>query len=330
MSPATLPVFEQIADVIHNADVIALACHARPDGDAIGSLIALGHSLRLAGKNARLICEDPVPGNLSFLPGVEIIELPGEEIADLDVAIALDTAVQDRLGLEVNRVFAKAKTWVNIDHHGTNPQYGDINYIESTSPATGQIVYNFLKSQNLPIDETIRQSLYTAISTDTGSFQFRNTGPHTLRIIAELMEAGSEFSELCLRLYHTHPLRYLMLQKALLNEMKLSAGNRIASWAMSQELQKSIGIQPGDTEGLIDILRGIEGVLSPVIFDELPDGRIRVSVRSKDERLDVSKVCLTFGGGGHRMASGARLPGPLEDAERRFLEVLEDEIKRLA
>ncbi|WP_206171106.1 DHH family phosphoesterase [Phragmitibacter flavus] len=321
--------FDHIGEVLRNAETIAIAGHVRPDGDAIGSIVALGHSLMLAGKKVRILSEDKVPLNLAFLPEVGLVEQPPESIENLDVAVALDTAVKDRLGDNVNRVFAGAKVLVNMDHHGTNPRYGHLNYIEMTSPATGQIIFDFLKSQGLPMDAVVRDHLYTAISTDTGSFQFSSTTAHTHRIIAEMMEAGSQFWELCQKLYNTFPLRRLLLQKALLNEMKLSAGNRIASWAMSHELQSEIGTQPGDTEGLIDMLRGIDGVISPVIFEEMADGRVRVSVRSKDERLDVSKVCLVFGGGGHRMASGARMAGPLAVAEQRFLEALEDEIKRI-
>jgi phosphoesterase RecJ-like protein len=329
MSMAMNDSFERIGEVLRRADVIAIAAHVRPDGDSIGSIVALGRSLMLSGKTVRVFSEDRVPLNLAFLPEVGMVEFPPASMENLEVAIALDTAVKNRLGENVNRVFAAAKTLVNIDHHGTNPRYGDLNYIDSCSPATGQIVYDFLKSQNLPIDAVVRDHLYAAISTDTGSFQFSCTTAHTHRIIAEMMESGSQFWELCQKLYNTFPLRRLQLQKALLNEMKLSAGNRIASWSMPFSLQREIGIQPGDTEGLIDMLRGIEGVVSPVIFEEQADGKVRVSVRSKDERLDVSKVCLVFGGGGHRMASGARLEGPLAEAEQRFLEALEDEIERL-
>lgn len=321
--------FQEIADILRQAKCIGIACHMRPDGDAIGSIVGLGRSLQLAGLKVRIISEDGVPRNLTFLPGSDLVEKPNGEDLGIDVAVALDTAVKDRLGDNTNRAFSTANVLINIDHHGTNPRYGHLNYVDKESPATGQIVYELIKAGGFPLDEMIRQNLYAAISTDTGSFQYSATTAATHRIIAEMMDAGSEFSSLCQMIYHNHPFRHLLLQKDLLNRMQLRAENRIASWQLTHALQKEIGMQPGDTEGLIDTLRSIEGVISPVIFEEQADGSVRVSVRSKDQRLDVSKVCAEFGGGGHRMASGARLQGPINEAANKFLVVLEDEIKRL-
>ena len=179
------------------------------------------------------------------------------------------------------------------------------------------------------MDEAIRQNLFAAISTDTGSFQYDSTSPRTHRIVADMMEAGLDTAELARRLYQSHPLRRTLLLKHLLNEMKLTCDRRIASWALTMETQLGVKMEPGDTEGLIDALRTIEGVIAAVIFEDMPDGKIRVSARSKDPNLDVSKVCAEFGGGGHRMASGTRMRGPIAEAEARFLESLKNEIERL-
>lgn len=319
----------RIAATLREARRIGLATHVRPDGDAIGSLVALGQSLHLAGKTVHALSEDGVPSNLAFLPGTEMVQKsPGEPI-DVDVAVALDTATKDRLGERTNRAFSIAPVLVNVDHHGTNPRYGHLNHIDTGSPATGQIVYEFLTQQGFPVDDVIRQNLFAAISTDTGSFQFSSTTPRTHRIIAEMMEAGLDTAGLSQRLYHEHPLRRVRLLKALFDGMKLTADDRIASWALTLETQRSVRMEPGDTEGLIDHLRTIEGVIAAVIFEETAEGRVRVSARSKDARLDVSKVCGEFGGGGHKMAAGARLPGPVAQAESRFLETLKNEIQRI-
>jgi phosphoesterase RecJ-like protein len=248
---------------------------------------------------------------------------------ELDVAVALDTATKDRLGERTNVAFSAAPTLINVDHHGTNPRYGHLNHIDTTSPATGQIVYDLLTQEGFPIDDVVRQNLYAAISTDTGSFQFSSTTPRTHRIIAEMMEAGLETSTLSQKLYHEHPRRRMHLLKALLNEMKFSCGNRVASWALTLATQQAARMEPGDTEGLIDTLRSVEGTIGVVFFEEIGEGKVRVSARSKDARLDVSKVCAEFGGGGHKMAAGARLPGPLDVAESRFLEALKNEIERI-
>jgi phosphoesterase RecJ-like protein len=319
-----------IATTLRDANTIAVASHVRPDGDSIGSIVALGRSLALAGKTVHIISEDEVPGNLTFLPGTELIQRADGNPLNIDVAVALDTATRPRLGDRVNASIGSAPLLVNIDHHGTNPQYGHLNFIDISYPATGEIVYDLLSHHGFPMDDGIRQNLFAAISTDTGSFQYDNTSPRTHRIVAEMMEQGLDTAELARSLYQSHPLRRTLLLKALLNEMKLACDGRIASWALTMDTQNAVQMEPGDTEGLIDHLRTIEGVIAAVIFEDMPDGKVRISARSKDPRLDVSKVCSEFGGGGHRMAAGARMPGPIHTAEARFLDSLQNEIKRLS
>jgi phosphoesterase RecJ-like protein len=208
-----------IARALRDARRIGVACHVRPDGDAIGSLVALAHSLKLAGRQVHALSEDLVPGNLAFLPDVGIVQLPPDKPLELDVAVALDTATKDRLGERTNVALSAAPILINVDHHPTNPRYGHLNHIDTTSPATGQIVYELLTQEGFPVDDTVRQHLFAAISTDTGSFQFSSTTPRTHRIIAEMMEAGLDSSTLSQKLYHEHPRRRMLLLKALLNEM---------------------------------------------------------------------------------------------------------------
>lgn len=325
----TIDSLKTIAEAIRAADQIAIACHVRPDGDAIGSIVGLARSLALSGKNVRCLSEDGVPWNLAFLPFSDIVEKSVGEPLELDIAIALDTATKERLGERTLKAFRDAPLFINIDHHGTNPGYGHLNHIDTASPATGQIVYELLSTQGFPIDGAVRENLFAAISTDTGSFQYSSTTPRTHRIIAEMMEVGLDTALLAQKLYQEHPLRRVQLLKALLNEMKLGADGRIASWALTIETQKAVQMDPGDTEGLIDSLRTIQGVVVAVIFEETSEGKVRVSARSKDSRIDVSKVCGEFGGGGHRMAAGARLPGPVAQAEERFLKILTNELTRL-
>jgi phosphoesterase RecJ-like protein len=314
--------------LLRDASRIGIACHVRPDGDAIGSIVGLGRSLQLMGKAVSILSEDGVPANLTFLAGSELVQVSQATPLELDVAVALDTAAKDRLGERTLSAFQNAPVLINVDHHGTNPRYGHYNHIDSSAPAAGQLVYDLLQVSEFPMDAVVRENLFAAISTDTGSFQYSSTNPRTHRIVAEMMEAGLDTASLATKLYQTNPMRRVMLQKALLNEMKFTCGQQVASWALPQSLQLEIQIQPGDTEGLIDVMRSIEGVVAAVIFEELSDGRVRVSARSKDSRVNVSRVCAEFGGGGHIMAAGARLPGPISDAESRFLEALKNEIER--
>lgn len=319
----------EIVAAIRSARRIAVAAHVRPDGDAVGSLLGLVLSLRAAGKEVTAILEDGVPPHLAFLPGTDIVVRPDGSVLELDLAIALDTATHERIGEGCVKAFSKAPMLVNIDHHGTNPGYGHLNHIDTSSPATGQIVYDLLSLNGFPLDDAIRQNLFVAISTDTGSFQFSSTNARTHRIVAEMLEAGLDTARLATLCYQSFPRRRIELQRAMLNEMVFRANDRVASWQLTRRLMDDIQMQPGDTEGLIDTLRMIDSVLACVIFEDTDNGKVRVSARSKDARVNVSNICAQFGGGGHPMAAGARLKGPIHEAADQFLTVLEHEVRRL-
>jgi phosphoesterase RecJ-like protein len=322
------PIPAEILNAIRSARRIGLAAHVRPDGDAVGSVTGLALSLKLAGKEVFPILEDGIPPHLAFLPGTDLVKKPSADAPELDLALALDTATHERLGEGVAAVFAKAPLLINIDHHGTNERYGHLQHIDIGSPAVGQIVYDLIQQAALPMDDSVRQNLFAAISTDTGSFQFSSTGARTHRIVAEMLENGLDTARLATLLYQSHPRRRIELQRAMLNEMTFRAQDRIVSWNLTQQLIQSISMLPGDTEGLIDTLRMIDSVVACVIFEETENGKVRVSARSKDTRVNVSDVCAQFGGGGHRMAAGARLKGPISEASTRFLSALEDEVLR--
>jgi phosphoesterase RecJ-like protein len=319
----------EIIAAIRGAQRIAVASHVRPDGDAVGSVMGLVLSLRALGKEVIAILEDGVPSNLAFLPGADTVTRPDGGVLELDLAIALDTATHERIGAGCVKAFSTAPVLVNIDHHGTNPGYGHLNHIDTSSPATGQIIYDLLSQHGFPIDDAVRQNLFVAISTDTGSFQFSSTNARTHRIAAEMLEAGLDTARLATLCYQSFPRRRIELQRAMLNEMAFRADDRIASWQLTHRLMNDIQMEPGDTEGLIDTLRAIDSVLACVIFEDIDHGKVRVSARSKDMRLNVSDVCARFGGGGHRMAAGARLKGPIHEAAEIFLQALEDEVRRL-
>lgn len=324
-----LPVAAEIASVLRGAKRIAIASHVRPDGDAVGSLLGLALSLRALGKEVLALLEDGVPENLAFLPGTDTVQRPTMSELAVDVAVALDTATHERVGDRCKALLDAAPLLVNIDHHPTNPAYGTLNLIDSDAPATGQIVYDLLTAHGLPVDDAVRQNLFVAISTDTGSFQFSSTNARTHRIAAEMIEAGLDTARLARLTYQSCPLRRLELLRAMLNEMSFRAQGRIVSWQLKQQRMDEVGMQPGDTEGLIDTLRQIDSVVGCVIFEDVAGGKVRVSARSKDPRLDVSALCGRFGGGGHRMAAGARMSGPIEAAAEKFLQVLEDEVGRI-
>jgi len=292
--------------------------HIRPDGDAIGSALALTLALRQLGHSVRVLNEDGVPESLRFLPGSPWVEQPAGPVS-ADVVFALDNATQTRLGDTVNAAIAGIPLLVNVDHHISNTRYGHQHYIDSIAPATGQIIAEWLDAAGVPIDAAIAENLYTAISTDTGSFQYSNTTPATYRWAARLIETGINVGELNRKIYQSSPLRRVKLLGELLNVLDISPDGRVASAFLTLEMIEGAGARPEDSENMIDHIRGIDGVLVAAFFEELPDGKVRLSLRSKDPRFDASALCGLFGGGGHVMAAGARLRGPITEARHRVL-----------
>jgi phosphoesterase RecJ-like protein len=219
-----------------------------------------------------------------------------------------------------------AKIWINIDHHPSNPGFGDLVYIDSTAPATGQILFELIQSQGLPMDAAIAENLFVAISTDTGSFQYPNTTARTFEIGAELVRGGVDVGRVSQLLYESYPRRRTELLRELLGTMRFEANGQIASFSLSLKVAAELGAQPEDNEGLIDHLRAIQGVIVAIFFEELAEGKVRVSMRSKNDRVDVSAICQKFGGGGHKLAAGARVRGTLAEVEEKILKAICDVI----
>jgi phosphoesterase RecJ-like protein len=320
--------FEEIGRVLREHQHFAILSHVRPDGDALGSQLALALSLQQLGKNVRVWNEDGMLEKYSFLPRAELLTKPPATAAHIDVAIALDTAIQNRLGTALAAV-GSAKIWINIDHHLSNPGYGDLVIVDVSAPATGEIIFNLIKSQRLPFNHDIAENLYAAISTDTGSFQYPKTSARTFEIGAELVRAGDlDIGEISRQLYESYPRRRLELLRELLGTMRFSECGRVASFSLSLKTAADLAVLPEDNEGLIDHLRAIRDVIVAVFFEELSDGKVRVSMRSKDEAVDVCAICQKFGGGGHTLAAGARVRGSLAEVEEKVLGEIRDALKR--
>ncbi len=313
--------FDQIGSVLRANQKFVVLSHVRPDGDALGSQIALGLSLKQLGKDVRVWNEDGMLEKYSFIPCQEILSKPPTEAEDFDVAIALDTAIQNRLGNTVAAI-KSAKTWINIDHHESNPGYGDLVYLDPSSPATGQIVFELIQTLGLPLNREIAENLFVAISTDTGSFQYPNTTSRTFEIGGELIRAGIDVGRVSQLLYENYPRRRIELLRTLLDTMQFAPNGRSAWFSLSLDLARKLGVLPEDNEGLIDHLRAVQGVIVAVFFEELADGKVRVSMRSKSAAVNVSEICQKFGGGGHPAAAGARVRGSLAEVEKRVTETV--------
>jgi phosphoesterase RecJ-like protein len=317
--------FQEIARVLREHQRFVVLSHVRPDGDALGSQLAMGLALKHLGKDVAIWNEDGMLDKYSFVPRAELLTKPPAEPQDFDVVVALDTAIQNRLGTAGDAV-RSAKSWINIDHHPSNPGYGDLVYIDADAPATGQILFELIKTEGFPFDRDIAENLFVAISTDTGSFQYPNTTARTFEIAAELVREGVDVGGVSQKLYENYPRRRVELLRELLGTMRFAADGKVASFSLGLATARRLGVLPEDNEGLIDHLRAIRGVVVAVFFEELPEEKVRVSMRSKNEAADVCAICKQFGGGGHTLAAGARVRGSLHEVEKRVLDAVCDTI----
>ena len=318
--------FDEIGRVLREQNRFAILSHVRPDGDALGCQIALALSLQQLGKEVRVWNEDGMLEKYSFPPRAELVSKPPAAPEDVDVAVALDTAIQNRLGTAFAAV-RSAKMWINIDHHLSNPGYGDLVYVDPTAPATGQIIFDLIKSQGFPFNREIAENLFAAISTDTGSFQYPKTSARTFEIASQLVCTGIDVGRLNQQLYENYPRRRIELLRELLRTMRFESDGRVANFSLSLKTAAALQVLPEDNEGLIDHLRAIRGVIVAVFFEELSDGKVRVSMRSKTDAIDVCAICQKFGGGGHTLAAGARVRGTLAEVEQKVLEEVCDVVK---
>src|SRR5437660_5933780 len=318
--------FEEIGRILREHQRFAILGHVRPDGDALGSQLALALSLQQLGKEVRVWNEDGMLEKYSFLPRAELLTKPPSTPEVVDVAVALDTAIQNRLGTALPAV-RSAKIWINIDHHLSNPCSGDVVYVDPAAPATAEIVFRLIKSQGLPFNHDIAENLYAAISSDTGSFQYPQTSARTFEIAAELIRTGLDVGRLSQQLYENYPRRRLELLRELLRTMRFEQEGRVASFGLTLKTAAELGVLPEDNEGLIDHLRAVHGVIVAVFFEELADGKVRISMRSKSDVVNVCAICQKFGGGGHTLAAGARVRGTLDEVEEKVLEEIGEVLK---
>ncbi len=313
--------YAEIASELRKANSVLIVSHMRPDGDAIGSQLALALTLQRLGKEVVCWNHDPVPAKLSFLPGADMIISPPQQPVDFDLVVSVDTSDRERLG-DCDAALGNIGCFINIDHHATNQNYGDINFIAADCPATGQIIYELIRAEELPFNYEIADNLFAAISTDTGSFQYPSTTARTFEIAAELIQAGVDVGRLSELIYESYPLRRVELLRSLLNSLELLADNRLAIISLPLEEARRIGSRPEDTEGLIDHVRSIDSVQVAAFIEEVDQQQTRASLRSKNDRIDVAAICAKFGGGGHRLAAGARINKPFTEARKMLAEAV--------
>jgi len=237
---------------------------------------------------------------------------------EFDCVIATDAASVERLG-KTGSAIGKRKLFINIDHHASNTRYADLNWISAREPSSGELIFRLLKAANWPITPPIADCLFTAVSTDTGSFQYSTTRPSTYNVAGELVKRGANLARICDEVYQSYPLSRARLLQHVYNHFRLAHDNQIAYFWLKKADFLRTGADTDDSEGLIDHIRAIAPVIVACVFEELEPELTRISLRSKSDKVNVNEIAAIFGGGGHRAAAGARIPGPPLTVQRRVI-----------
>lgn len=308
----------EIAMVIQRAERVLLCGHLMPDGDSLGSVLALGLTLEELGKKVTMAGPDPVPAIYNFLPGLERF-LVGDPPGGLyDTLIVLDCSVPERLGKGYQDLLSRDTVIINIDHHAGSTPFGTYRYIDPQAAAVGEIIFDLLQLMQVSITLETATCLYTAIITDTGSFQYDNTKPDTHRRVARLLEIGVPAAQVNIRLYEEKPRVALLLLGAALNTLSVSPCEKVCWMTVSRDILRDTGAGDEHTDSLVNYTRSIRGVQVGLLFRELSDGKYKISFRSKDT-VDVNRLAALFGGGGHPRAAGCVMQGDLGEIQEKIV-----------
>lgn len=310
-------IIDRILDAIRGSKTVCVVGHVRPDGDCVGSQLGLALALQNEGKKVACWNEDPVPQKYRFLDGDGLFQRPKRGLK-FDCVIATDCASFERLG-KAGRCIAQRKILVNIDHHESNTRYADVNWVSAREPSCGELIFRLLKVARWPITRPVADCLFTAVSTDTGSFQYPTTRPGTFHTGAELVTRGANLAKICDEVYQSYPVSRARLLKHIYSKFRLTHDDRIAWFWLKKGDFTRTGAESNDTEGLIDHIRAIAPVVVACVFEELEPELTRISLRSKSDKVNVNEIAAQFGGGGHPAAAGARITGKPLSVQRKVI-----------
>ncbi len=308
--------------LLQKYEQIYIFSHVRPDGDAIGSSLAWGKALEQRGKKVKLFCPDVIPSKYaSFMPEMNIssVFIAPENICTL--AFILDCSDMERLDYMKEDVL-KLDEIVNIDHHGTNVQFGDYNLIDTSAAATGEIIYRLIQDLQLELTEEMSLFLYIALTSDTGSFKYENTSSQTMYIAGKLLEKGVSPSYVSMKVFDEISLPSFLLLRDCLQTMKVDHAGKIAWLSVEEKMLTEYGVDHFELEGYINYAKNIQGVEAGVFFYHTLNGETKVGFRSKT--VDISSVAFFFGGGGHPRAAGCSIEGRPEEIEKMVIEKISE------
>ena len=312
---------------IRQAERIAIVSHISPDGDTVGSALALRLGLFGMGKRVQLLCQDKIPDVLRFLPGAEDFRMP-EDAQDehFDLLLCVDVSDEKRMG-RCHDLIPQAAHTALIDHHGTNTRFCEENAVDGDAPANCLIIYELLQRMGCAITAEIALCLAVGLSTDTGHLTYNSTTPEAYRVMGELVEAGAPIAEAYRRLYRERPPRQVALLAKALHSLTFHEGGRITSIRLTQQDFADCGALSEDAEIIVNYGLDVKGVRMCVFAREQVDGSTKLSLRAVAPHR-VSGVAQRFGGGGHAQASGATVQLPLDDAIAQVVAAMKEELER--
>ncbi|MBI4745965.1 MAG: bifunctional oligoribonuclease/PAP phosphatase NrnA [Deltaproteobacteria bacterium] len=313
---------DRIIEELRSNDSFLIVSHINPDGDAIGSSLALAGGLKAIGKKATVFINDSVPDIVRFLPGSsEVVYelLAGDQF---DAAIVVDCGTPKQLGEKFN-AFKGYKKLLNIDHHATNLNFADVVFLDPDACATGAMIYRILKTMQIEITREIALSIYTTIVVDTGSLHYGNSNPEAFRIAGEMVDIGVEPWVVAENLYESQPEGRIRLHSMALNTLTTHYDGKIGFIMVSKEMYKATGTTAEDTDGIVNYARSLKGVEVAMFIREISPDKYKASLRSKG-RVDVTRIAGRYDGGGHVNAAGCLLKGSLPEVKKNLLEATEE------
>lgn len=327
MSKLVLKSVAEVAEKLKSLDSVIVSAHISPDADAIGSSAALALGMQRLGKKAGVYLFDPVIEKMRPLAGsIPVVNsVPQDKVS---AVVVVDTASRKRVGEDGEKLFLLGSAVINIDHHISNDNWGDINYIDGRAAASAIIVYEILLELGIKFDSQLTNLLYAGLIDDTGQFRYSNTDKRALTTAAALVELGAEPYVVANALYYSVPQRVQRLRGLALAGLKLELGGRAAVVVCTKEMLAQAGAKDEDTEGLIDEARALEGTDCAILIRELAQGW-KVSLRAKRLDLDVNKIAGIFGGGGHTAAAGCKITGTLDQVRSSLLSEVSQALDKL-
>lgn len=321
---------DQIIQHIKDGQHILIASHAEPDGDSVGSLVALGLALTKLDKKITMHTPSPIPAVYRFLPGASRIVQQIQDADIYDLALVLDCGDLTRIG-DTSAEIGRIPVLINIDHHVSNTGFGHIQFIDTDACATAEIIYRLINALEIPFDKDIATSIYTGILTDTGSFRFSNTNRAAFVISQAMTDAGVEPHNVAQRVFGTYSLGRIKLLNMALNSIEISENGKLSMMTVTRSMLNTTGTSTEDLDGMINYARRIEDVKVAALIHEIKNGagkftnmnRYHVSLRS-DSSVDVAKIASKFGGGGHASAAGFQIDSTLVALKTKIITLAED------